>query len=198
MSDFPDRIKSLRIQKGITQRKLANYLNVSQNAVYNWETGKREPNSEMIEKIANYFNITPAYLMEWENKISYRLGGKIRNARIQLGLSQRELGEKSGISQQHIEQYETGKRIPKRETIRKIAYALNVDIDDLADTSEQAIIDINENPENWGIDKNTHSKNRIDHAFKKLNTAGKKEAAKRVEELTELPRYTKPDEPAEE
>lgn len=123
---------------------------------------------------------------------------KIKNIRKQKGMTLKQIADIMGCSPQHISQYENGKRLPKIKTLMRLSQALDVDIDDLADTSEQAIIDINENPENWGIDKNTHSKNRIDHAFKKLNTAGKKEAAKRVEELTELPRYTKPDEPAEE
>ena len=31
-------------------------------------------------------------------------------------------------------------------------------------------------------------------AYNRLNNAGRKEAVKRVDELTEIPRYTKPDE----
>ncbi len=31
--------------------------------------------------------------------------------------------------------------------------------------------------------------------YRKLNTIGKEEARKRVNELTEIPRYTKPDKP---
>lgn len=35
-------------------------------------------------------------------------------------------------------------------------------------------------------------------AYNRLNNAGRKEAVKRVDELTEIPRYTKPDEPPQE
>ncbi len=52
MSDFPHKLKSIRIKRGMTQKRLADSLNVSQNAIYNWENGKREPNIEMIKKIA--------------------------------------------------------------------------------------------------------------------------------------------------
>lgn len=65
------------------------------------------------------------------------IGEQIRNYRKKAGISQKELGERLGVSQQHIAQYENGKRIPKRETIRKIASALNM--------SDISLLDVNEN-----------------------------------------------------
>lgn len=62
------RLKSLRLGRLLTQKELAGLLNVSQNAIYNWENGNREPNKEMIEKIASLFGVSPAYLMRWENE----------------------------------------------------------------------------------------------------------------------------------
>lgn len=52
MSEFAQRLKQLRIEKGITQKELADIVNVSQNAIYNWENGKREPSIDMISKLA--------------------------------------------------------------------------------------------------------------------------------------------------
>lgn len=63
MPNFTDRLKQLRVQNNITQKGLAGILNVSQNAVYNWENGKCEPSIEMLKKIANYFNVSLDYLM---------------------------------------------------------------------------------------------------------------------------------------
>lgn len=62
-----------------------------------------------------------------------RTGESIREHRKKIGISQKELGKRLGVSQQHIAQYETGKRIPKPDTIIKIARALNVDFLELAD-----------------------------------------------------------------
>lgn len=126
------------------------------------------------------------------------VGTKIRNIRKQKGMTLKQVADIMGCSPQHISQYENGKRIPKIETLMRLSQALKVDIDDLADTSEQAAIDIREHPEKWGLDKESFSKERIDFAFKKLNTTGKEKAAERVEELTEIPRYTNPDEPQEQ
>lgn len=39
---------------------------------------------------------------------------------------------------------------------------------------------------------------KLQAAYKRLNEIGQEEAAKRIEELTEIPRYTKPDEPPQE
>lgn len=57
MAGFPEILKSLRLKNGLTQEKLANALHVSQNAIYNWENGKREPNIEMLQKISTFFGI---------------------------------------------------------------------------------------------------------------------------------------------
>ncbi len=56
------------------------------------------------------------------------VGKQIKKCRNAIKLSQKELGERLGVSQAMIAQYESGKRIPKLETIDKIASALNVPI----------------------------------------------------------------------
>ena len=44
----------------------------------------------------------------------------------------------------------------------------------------------------------TEDEKELTANYLKLNTTGKTEARKRVHELTEIPRYTKPDEPPQE
>ena len=56
MSHFAKGLKELRLERGLTQSALAKELNVTQNAIFNWENEKREPSIEMIQKIANYFS----------------------------------------------------------------------------------------------------------------------------------------------
>lgn len=52
---------------GITQKELATALNVSQNAVFNWENGKREPNLDTIEKIAEALQVPITKLIGIDN-----------------------------------------------------------------------------------------------------------------------------------
>ncbi len=49
--------------------------------------------------------------------------------RLAAGLSQRQLGERFGIGQQHISRYESGKHKPSLDTAHQMARALGVDLD---------------------------------------------------------------------
>jgi len=53
----------------------------------------------------------------------------IKLRRIKLGLTQQELSELSGVSQQLISQIENGKAQPSLRTITKLAEVLKLDID---------------------------------------------------------------------
>ena len=57
------------------------------------------------------------------------LGGRIRAARKQHGLSQEKLGEICQISTAHVGHIERGTRIPSLETLYKISKELNVSMD---------------------------------------------------------------------
>lgn len=59
----------------------------------------------------------------------YRIGRKIRERRVQTGLSQGELGERLGVSYQQVQKYEKGANQLTVERLQKIAEILNVGID---------------------------------------------------------------------
>ena len=61
---------------------------------------------------------------------------RIKPARKKAGLTQKKLAEILGTSQQNLAQYENGKRKPKIETLKKIASALGVEIEDLAEWND--------------------------------------------------------------
>lgn len=63
------------------------------------------------------------------------IGKRIKEIRKQKGLTQKELGIRLGVSQAVIAQYESGKRNPKIETLRRIAEVLNVPISELDSNS---------------------------------------------------------------
>lgn len=128
------------------------------------------------------------------------IGEQIRKYRIEMGLSQKELGEKLGVSQAMIAQYENGKRKPKLETQREISYAIGIPLSKLNEKLPY-YVDNDTKEGNELLVKNIIAdgiKMNIITAFNKLNYIGQKEAEKRVTELTEIPRYTKPSEPPQE
>ena len=63
MAKFSAIMKSLRIERGITQEQLAALLKVSRSTIGMYETGSREPDFETIEAIADIFNVDMDYLM---------------------------------------------------------------------------------------------------------------------------------------
>lgn len=62
---FKDKLKELREKNNISQRDLADKLNISQATLSNYERGLRQPHSQAEWlSIANYFNVTVGYLMD--------------------------------------------------------------------------------------------------------------------------------------
>ena len=51
-------IKALRMQKGLTQKELADLLHVTSQAVSRWEKGEVEPSIDTISEMANIFEVT--------------------------------------------------------------------------------------------------------------------------------------------
>ena len=51
------RIKTMRLSRGMTQADLAKALDQSQASITMYETGKREPDFETLEALADVFNV---------------------------------------------------------------------------------------------------------------------------------------------
>lgn len=52
-------------------------------------------------------------------------------------ISQTELAKRAGIPQSAISEIEAGKRVPRADTLQKLAAALNVSVSDLLDESQK-------------------------------------------------------------
>jgi len=59
---FASRLKKLRNEAGLSQADLASKIGSSTNAVGMYETGKRMPREDVLEKIQAYFNVSFDYL----------------------------------------------------------------------------------------------------------------------------------------
>ena len=59
---FPQRLKELRLKKGLTQTELGEKVGVKQNTFTNWENGKREPSFENLVKLADLFEVSLDWL----------------------------------------------------------------------------------------------------------------------------------------
>lgn len=62
-----DNLRQIREKKNITQTKLSVDIEVSQELISHYETGKSKPNIETLLKLAEYFNCSTDYLLERTN-----------------------------------------------------------------------------------------------------------------------------------
>lgn len=128
------------------------------------------------------------------------LGKKIKKYRSDANITQRKMAKLLGIPYSTYSNYENDNRTPDSDTLQKICDILNISMQDLIGTfaassggdgsdriSEliyQPIVPFT--PENMAAMAREQS---MITSFRKLNLIGQMEAHKRVEELTEIPRY---------
>lgn len=63
MSAFSERLKCLRTTAGLSQRELAQKIDVSKSSINMYERGEREPGFETLESIADLFRVDINYLL---------------------------------------------------------------------------------------------------------------------------------------
>lgn len=58
-----NRLRTLRLSRGISQSTLAAAVGVSTRAVKYWEHGQRTPNATSLLALAHYFDVPPESLL---------------------------------------------------------------------------------------------------------------------------------------
>lgn len=160
-----EMIRNKRKEAKITQQELGEILGVSSQMIAQYENDKRKPKIETLRKICKAMNITVG-----------ELGGDIWSY-----YSSKELAEDWTIRTNKVlselpEQMDSLlKRALKNtsETIQNSAERLRKHPHEIVDSDLRAV--------------------KLLYSFEKLNTTGKDEAVSRIEELTEIKKYTEPD-----
>lgn len=70
--NFPQRLKELRLENGLTQKELAKSIEVGRTTISEYESGKIVPKQEGLLKIANHFNVSVDYLTGVSNNPATR------------------------------------------------------------------------------------------------------------------------------
>ena len=112
------------------------------------------------------------------------IGEKIKKARTDAKMTQKELAEKCGMADSAIRKYESGKVVPKLDTIAKIARAMGLYAGDLVDAGQWGQVQP-------GADSETASaaESQLLSHFRTLNDNGQTVAVERVQELAQIPAY---------
>ena len=68
--DVHSRIRQLREKNNISRENFSKKIGVSYAALSKYETGKRQPDYDTLQKIADYFEVTTDFLLGREEKKS--------------------------------------------------------------------------------------------------------------------------------
>ena len=60
---FAERLKYLRKEKGLSQKELAEKIQITQRKISYLETGQLEPDLKTLWKISSYFEVSCDYLI---------------------------------------------------------------------------------------------------------------------------------------
>ncbi|KXT63194.1 helix-turn-helix domain-containing protein [Lactococcus sp. DD01] len=63
MNNFPERLKSLRLEAGLSQPKLAEQTGISPSAVQSYELNRREAKTTQLIALADFFDVSLDYLV---------------------------------------------------------------------------------------------------------------------------------------
>lgn len=66
------RIKELRKKNNVTQKQLADLLQVSQQTVGSWEVNRAEPNTDILKQLSRTFDVSIDYLLGNESESNQR------------------------------------------------------------------------------------------------------------------------------
>lgn len=58
-----NRLRELRMSKGVNQKEVAKMLNVDRSTYGKYETGDSSPDYDKLTKLADYFSVTIDYLL---------------------------------------------------------------------------------------------------------------------------------------
>ena len=58
------RLRELRLERNMSQQRLAMELSMTQNTISRYENGEREPGIKELIRIADYFNVSLDYQLE--------------------------------------------------------------------------------------------------------------------------------------
>lgn len=68
MDIFAVRLKICRVERGYTQKELADMVGTTDDSIYSWEKGRSQPSMEMLRALCKELNISADYLTGLENE----------------------------------------------------------------------------------------------------------------------------------
>lgn len=105
--NFVDKLKPLLQSKGVTAKQFLSDLGLNRNSMSDWRKHSNFPPSGTLKRISEYFGVTTDYFFA-EEKSPTTFGERVKQARLAKGLTQKELSEKTNVSEATISRWESG------------------------------------------------------------------------------------------
>ena len=118
-----DKVRLARQEKGLTQARLAEITGVTPTHVSDIERSAAQPTPEVLRRLAEALECPVSLLM---SDAAPGLGAKVKSLRRELGLSQRQLAMRTGVSAAMIGQIEKGRIQPSLRSVESLAEGLGV------------------------------------------------------------------------
>lgn len=179
-----ENIKYLRKQKNMTQKQLSEKTGLAVITIQQYEAGKYSPKHDNLIKLATALECEVSDIDESIIVIPF--------PKYELTPERLEKARLDAEARKLIEKHEAGESLTDEEQRKISDYGERIkkDMENLPKLRE-SIKNFFNVVDKWG-------ENILIDRYRQLNNDGKREAVKRVDELTEIPRYIKPDEPPQE
>ena len=155
-------LKQIRLSLGKTQKEVCDICGFKQGYYTGWENNKYIPGADSLIKLANYFGCSVDYLLNNKsedestnicNKIN--IGTNIKQLRLSLGKTQKEIAEQGGFRQGIYANWENNRFLPGADSLIKLADCFGCSVDYiLGRESEDGNIILSNNITNSTIPQN--------------------------------------------
>ena len=128
---FSERVRALRMKRGMTQQNMADALDVSLNAYQKYEQAERFPPFEKLGRLCDLLGCSADYLLGHGPCLQGAFPQRLNEARKAKGFTAQEMADLLAVSLRTYRNYESGHSAPSLETLVRIADILGVTTDDL-------------------------------------------------------------------
>lgn len=94
------RLKSLRENRGISQKFVAEKIGINNSTLSGYESGYREPDAETLKKLADFYEVTTDYLLGRTNNPNFSYNTEKFINELDLGLGVEEILERYNLKYQ--------------------------------------------------------------------------------------------------
>ncbi len=120
LNTIGDHLRKKRLDLKLLQKDVASIIGVDTNSITNWENNRTTPRLYLLPKIIEFLGFNPL------QSNATGLGERIKQYRIQKGLSLRRLAKEMGVDPGTLARWEKNKRKSNRRLKRLLESVLSV------------------------------------------------------------------------